>query len=340
MRRGVHLLPFLIPKLLIMISTKQLLDNVVDIPSYWIFEYYGELTERLIGQDIKIKSLFKPDERTPSFCIYVKDNKYRFKDFSTGLYGTGADLVMHMYNLTFGQAAQKILCDYNEYILTGKFNNDIREFKKQAKYQVKYYTKRSWTKQDADFWTQFRVDSETLNHYNVIPVDSYSMVKEDNSGKLVITGPNLYAYTRIDGTIYKVYQPKVTEHKFLKVKNYIQGTDQLKFNVPNLVICSSLKDAMCLTKFGYNTEVVAPDSENSLIPNGAMSMYKLKYKAICTLFDNDEAGIKAAQKYQDEYGLPGVILPMSKDLSDSVRDYGIPETRRVLHPLLKEALKK
>jgi len=31
---------------------------------------------------------------------------------------------------------------------------------------------------------------------------------------------------------------------------------------------------------------------------------------------------------------------MSKDLSDSVRDYGIPETRKVLHPLLKEALKK
>jgi DNA primase len=97
---------------------------------------------------------------------------------------------------------------------------------------------------------------------------------------------------------------------------------------------------MCLTNFGYNTEVVAPDSENTVIPNGAMSMYKLKYKAICTLFDNDEAGIKAAQKYEELYDLPGVIIPMSKDLSDSVRDYGIPETRKVLHPLLKEALKK
>jgi len=340
MGRGVHLLPFLIPKLLIMISTKQLLDDIVNVPSYWIFEFYCEINERLTGQDIKIKSLFKPDERTPSFCIYVKDDKYKFKDFSSGASGEGVNLVMLMYGLTFGQAAQKILGDYNEYILTGKLNNDLREFKKQAKYQVRDYTKRSWTKQDADFWTQFRVDSETLNHYNVIPVESYSMIKEDNSDKLIIAGPNLYAYTRIDGTVYKVYQPKVTDHKFLKVKNYIQGTDQLKFNVPNLVICSSLKDAMCLTKFGYNTEVVAPDSENTVIPNGAMSMYKLKYKAICTLFDNDTAGIKAAEKYQEQYDIPGVIIPMSKDLSDSVRDYGIPETRKVLHPLLKEALKK
>ena len=340
MRRGVHLLPFSISKLLIMICTKQLVDDPKDVPIYWIFEFYCNLSERLTGQDLKIKSIFKPDERTPSFCIYVRDNIYRFKDFSTGTGGSAIDLVQYLFNLTLTQAAHKILCDYNEYVLTGKLNNDLREFKKQAKYQVKDYTKRGWTKQDGDFWTQFRIDSDTLSNYNVIPVESYSMVKEDNSDKIIITGPNLYAYTRIDGTVYKVYQPKVTEHKFLKVKNYIQGTDQLKFNVPNLVICSSLKDAMCLTKFGYNTEVVAPDSENSLIPNGAMSMYKLKYKAICTLFDNDEAGIKAAQKYQDEYDLPGVILPMSKDLSDSVRDYGIPETRRVLHPLLKEALKK
>lgn len=340
MGRGVYLLPFFIPKLLIMISTKQLLDTVEQVPSYWVFEFYCRLDERLTGQDLKIKSLFKPDERTPSFCIYVRDERYRFKDFSTGLAGEAVNLVMIMYSLTFAQAAQKIVCDYNEYILTGRLSDDLRDFKKQAKYQVREYVKRGWTKQDADFWTQFRIDSETLTKYNVVPIDTYNMVKEDNSDKIIITGPNLYAYTRIDGTIYKVYQPKVTEHKFLKVKNYIQGTDQLKFNVPNLVICSSLKDAMCLTKFGYNTEVVAPDSENSLIPNGAMSMYKLKYKAICTLFDNDEAGIKAAQKYQDEYGLPGVILPMSKDLSDSVRDYGIPETRKVLHPLLKEALKK
>ena len=340
MERGVHLLPFFIPNILIMISTRQLLDDITAVPSYWIFEFYCGLDERLTGQDIKIKSIFKTDERTPSFCIYVRDNVYRFKDFSTGLGGTGWDLVRYIYNLSHAQSAQKILSDYNEYILTGKLSNDLREFKKQAKYQVRDYVKRGWTKQDADFWTQFRIDSETLTNYNVVPVESYSMVKDDNSDKIIITGPNLYAYTRLDGTVYKVYQPKVTEHKFLKVKNYIQGTDQLKFNVPNLVICSSLKDAMCLTKFGYNTEVVAPDSENSLIPNGAMSMYKLKYKAICTLFDNDEAGIKAAQKYQDEYEIPGVILPMSKDLSDSVRDYGIPETRRVLHPLLKEALKK
>jgi hypothetical protein len=325
---------------MIMISTKELQHDIYKVPSFWIFEFYCRLNEKLIGQDIKIKSIFKTDEKTPSFCIYVRDNVYRFKDFSTGLGGTPWDLVMYIYNLSYAQAAQKILSDYNEFIITGKLNNNVPEFEQQPKYQIINHAKRQWTNEDAKFWTRFCIDSNTLNHYNVVPLESYTIAKEDNSNKHVISAPYMYGYTRLDGTLYKVYKPKIAEHKFLKVKNYIQGTDQLKFNVPNLVICSSLKDSMCLTKFGYNTEVVAPDSENTLIPNGAMSMYKLKYRSICTLFDNDDAGKEAAQKYQEQYDIPGVIIPMSKDLSDSVRDYGIPETRKVLHPLLKEALKK
>jgi len=323
-----------------MISTKSLLDDPCKVPSYWIFEHYCCLTERLTGQDIKIKSVFKPDERTPSFCIYVKGDVYYYKDFSTSRGGNALQFVKDLFGIDTSRAAAKIITDYNEYMMSGKREDDIRNFKKQAKYQVKTYKKREWNKQDAQFWTKYKISSDTLSYYNVVPLENYSMTKEDDNDKLIINGPCIYGYTRIDGTIYKVYQPYVSDHKFLKVKNYIQGTDQLKFNQPNLVICSSLKDAMCLHAFGYNTEVVAPDSENTIIPNGAVAMYKIKYKSICTLFDNDEAGIKAAQKYQEQYDIPGVILPMSKDLSDSVRDYGIPETRKVLQPLLKQALKK
>lgn len=322
-----------------MIRTKSLVDDLNDVPSNWIFEYYCGLSERLTGQDVKIKSLFNQTERTPSFVIFFNDNVYFYKDFSSGNGGNGFNLVMTLFNLTPSQTAAKILSDYNAFLLSGKTTLDINSFKKQARYQVKDYTPRQWVKGDAEFWTKFGIDSDTLSKFKVVPVENYRMEKETGE-RLIINGPNLYAYTRLDGTIYKMYQPKVADHKFLKVKNYIQGTDQLKFDQPNLVICSSLKDAMCLTKFGYNLEVVAPDSENALIPPGAIAMYKLKYKAICTLFDNDTAGLKAVDKYKEEYGIPGIVLPMSKDLSDSVRDYGIPETRKALHPLLKEALKK
>ena len=97
---------------------------------------------------------------------------------------------------------------------------------------------------------------------------------------------------------------------------------------------------MTLSKFGYNAEFVAPDSENTMIPSGSIAMYKDRYKAICTLFDYDEAGIRSADKYKKLYGINKVILPMSKDLSDSVRDFGIQKVHEELFPLLKEALKK
>jgi hypothetical protein len=126
----------------------------------------------------------------------------------------------------------------------------------------------------------------------------------------------------------------------MKLKDYIQGTDQLKFDQPNLIITSSLKDLMTLKNFGFNAEYIAPDSESSMIPSGAMAMYKMKYKNIITLFDNDEAGIVGTNKFKEAYDILGVVLPLSKDVSDSVRDYGLVKTREVLYPLLKEVIKK
>jgi hypothetical protein len=319
-------------------------DNLVtidDVPSYWVFETYCNLSEKLTGQTVKIKSLFNPTERTPSFVIYVKDNEYRFTDFSAGKSGNKIDLIAYLYDITYGAAANKLVDDYKHYLDHNSFD-DIRSFKKQAKYTVNKYTKRPWNKGDAKYWMQFNINSKVLEYYNVIPVGDFLMEKEQD-GKLVtvtMAGPSTYMYCRNDGTPYKVYYPLSSEFKFMKVKNYIQGTDQLKFEKPNLIICSSLKDVMALSTFGFNAEFVAPDSESSLIPNGAMTMYKSKYENIITLFDNDNAGKKALDKYVTTYDVPGVILPLSKDLSDSVRDYGMEHTRKVLYPLLKEAIKK
>ena len=150
---------------------------------------------------------------------------------------------------------------------------------------------------------------------------------------------HIYGYFRTDGTLYKIYQPMVKENKFIKVREYIQGTDQLTYKTKFLVICSSLKDVMAFMKLGYKeAEAVAPDSENTLIPEHVIASYKLKYSKVCTLFDNDKPGIEAMEKYGERYQLNGCILPMSKDLSDSVKDHDVIRVKEVLTPLLKQAL--
>lgn len=329
-----------------MLRIKSLITDITEVPREWVFEYYLQLSEKLTGQDVKIKSIFNPNDKTPSMYIYnSSSNIYKFKDFSTGKHGDAINLVQEIFKLsTRGESAYKIMSDYNEYLLDNKEDYSMREFKKRSKYKIVDFTMRTWTNLDEKYWTKFHIGSKLLEFYKVSPLANYKLHKEeeDESVKeLIIRNHNMYGFFRKDGTLYKIYQPLVKDSKFLKIRDYIQGSDQLTMKVPYLIICSSLKDIMAFTKLGYkNAEAIAPDSENTLIPEHVINAYRHKYKGIITLFDNDVAGIESMKKYQTKYDIPYVILELSKDLSDSIRDHGINKTRDILTPLLKEKLNK
>lgn len=325
-----------------MFNTRNLILNESDIPSYWVFQYYLDLPEQLTGQDIKIKSIFNPNERTASFCIYVDKSimQYKFKDFSTGRGGNKADLVRLIFDLDYPAASRKMIEDYNNFIKEGG-NVDI-SFKPAAKWEIDYIKHRPWTVQDRKYWLSYRIGKTILEEYNVKPIDYFTMFKkEDGELRSLRVGSALcYGYFDKDGEVYKIYQPKSKSHKFHKVKNYIQGKDQLKYEQPYLVICSSLKDAMCLKSMGYNIEVIAPDSENTMIKPHVISIFKKKFKKVITLFDNDEAGRQAVDRYAKAYNINGCVPTICKDISDAMREYGFDEVHKMLKPLLKETLNK
>ena len=52
----------------------------------------------------------------------------------------------------------------------------------------------------------------------------------------------------------------------------------------------------------------------------------------------DDPGIKAAILYNTKYNIPYAVLPLEKDIADSVEKHGIDKTRDVLLSLLKEKL--
>lgn len=329
-----------------MLSTKNLISDLSEVPREWIFEHYLKLDEKLTGQDVKMKSLFNPADKRPSmFIFWSKTTKnYCFKDFSTGISGDSITLVKTIFNLnTRGEAAYKVITDYNQFTLNNKEDYSLREFKVQQRFKVTEFVKAGWNTLDQKYWTQYHIGSKILDKYNVCPLESYKMTKEDDADKheLVVKGRHyIYGYFRTDGTLYKIYQPMVKDSKFIKVREYIQGTEQLTYKTNYLIITSSMKDIMGLVKLHYpEIEIVAPDSENTLIGAHVINTYKSRYKNVCMLFDNDDAGIKAAKKYHDAYGLKNALLPMSKDLTDSIRDHGIRKVKEVLTPLLKQALK-
>lgn len=326
-----------------MISTKTIISDLNDIPREWVFEYYLNLTERLSGQSLKIKSIFNTVDLVPSMCIYT-DNKghYKFKDFSSGYGGDGLNLVMYLYNLeSRGKASFKIIDDYNIYSSNNTYISI--DYKPQNKFIISDYEIRHWNTLDETYWKSFKLSSSILEKHNVHPLSFYIMTKKDDEGHILdtvnITTNFIYGYFREDGTLYKIYTPKNKDNKFIKVRDYIQGSDQLEFKSKYLIITSSLKDLMCLKALNISgIEAIAPDSENTVIPENFMRPLLDKYSKIIVLFDNDEPGLKSAQRYNGKYGFNYINLDMSKDLSDSVKDHGIEAVRDKLFPLLKQAL--
>lgn len=325
-----------------MFNTKNFVIEGQDVPSTWVFQYYLDLPEKLTGQDLKIVSVFNPNERTPSFCIYVDKTimQYKFKDFSTGKSGNKVDLVKLMFNVDFPTAMQKIVKDYNTYVRSSEYIE--QKFQPQSKWEIDFINLREWTIEDKDYWLSYRIGKTMLDSYNVKPIEYYNLIKEEAGEirKLRIASKYMYGYFDKNKEVYKIYQPHSKSHKFHKVKPYLQGFDQLQFNQPYLVICSSLKDAMCLKGMGYNLEVLAPDSENTMIKPHIIEHLKKKYKTIITLFDNDDAGKAAIKKYHEMYNLSGMIFPTAKDISDAMKENDFGYVHSIIQPILKKILNK
>jgi hypothetical protein len=326
-----------------MISTKGIISDIKDVPEEWVYEYYLNLKEKLTGQDIKMLSAFNSKDKVPSMFVYfdTTSSAYKFKDFSSGNQGNCWNLVQHLYNLSFGEAAAKIINDYQVYTKNNTVS-EKRELVIHDKFKVVDYEMRHWNTLDQQYWMMFKISSGQLDRYNVVPLEFFTMEKEEIDSTMTsftFKRPYMYGYFRNDGSLYKIYMPKNTDKKFIKVENYIQGTEQLKYDCKYLIITSSLKDLMCFNKLGIsNVEAIAPDSENTMIGEKSIGELKLKYHKIIVLFDNDEPGIKAAERYKIKYGLNHILLPMEKDLSDSVKMHGIDKVREVLFPLLKQVL--
>lgn len=323
-----------------MISTKKLITSLSDVPVEWIYEYYLNLKEKLTGQNVKMLSVFNAKDRVPSMFVYfdASSGQYKFKDFSSGHQGGHIDLIKFMYNLELPAAIGMIIKDYENYIKDNGTREEVA-LKIQDRYKVVDYEIRHWTNLDEAYWSQYKIGSKLLEYYNVAPLEFFKMEKEDEGEIIshIFNRKYVYGYFRKDGTLYKIYMPKITDKKFIKVQNYIQGSDQVDYKSKNLIITSSLKDLMCFVKLGYkHIQVIAPDSENSMLTQHTVNMLKSKFNKICVLFDNDTAGIASMQKYKDRFGFEPILLDMEKDLSDSVAVHGLIKVREKLDALLKD----
>lgn len=325
-----------------MINVSKHIFNSNDIPAHWIFSYYLGLG-KLKGQSVKIRSIFNEKERTPSLIIYYnrRYNRYTFKDFSSGISGSAIDFMRHKWKCSFAEAFNRIKKDYQ--------NNDVKneinqEDIKTQNWQVTSFVTGKWNKATLKFWEEYHITEEMLNFYNIKPLKSYVMsfvMDGEIVEEFTVNNKNIYGYFygKEEGNLAKIYQPYNRDKKFIKVSNYIQGSDQTT-GEQFLFIISSLKDLMALKTLGVVGDMLCVDSESSLFPQATVSRLKRTYKTknIVVIFDNDIVGIKNMQKYKDEYALRFCYLPYEKDIADILKTHGIDESRRKIIPLINKTL--
>lgn len=323
-----------------MISTRNLISHVSEVPQHWIMEHYAGLPAPLEGKEVNIQSLFNSNDQKPSMFIFwsKKYKKYWFHDFSTGKSGDSIKLVQELYGVSFMKACDRICTEYSNYCNSNPVSVSI-DHPRKGKYRVTGHTSRPWNVLDAGYWTPYNIGSDLLGSYLVKPLETYTMTNEhDPADCFSIWGEYIYGFFTLSGELYKIYRPKNPACKFIKILDHIQGMEQLK-GKKCLVLASSLKDGLSLTSLMLDVDFVASDSESSLLPAELVHLFLKTYHGrVFALLDNDEAGIKAMVKYRRIYGIAPILLTLAKDLSDSVQGYGPEAVRNRIVPVLNRKM--
>jgi hypothetical protein len=317
------------------ISTTIFTTETFPVPTTWIFEKFLNLTEALTGQTISMHSIFNKNDKNPSMMLYVNNNnKYKFKCFSTDKSGDGADLIQQMYGLKTRDEAFKLAM---KYWTDGGYESYTPSAIVKGTFKVTDYTTRVWNTNDAAYWQEYHIGSESLNGHYIRPLASYDTqtIQGDMITNRTFQWDYCYGYFTKAGQLYKIYNPMNTRAKFIKIFSFVQGHEQLQFKGGWLIISSSMKDLLALKTLRLpNIETVAPDSENTMLTAEQIAWYCKRYDFVSVLFDGDAAGAQGALKYHQLYSIPFTTFDVEKDVAKCVKEHGVENTRLFLTPKL------
>jgi len=267
------------------------------------------------------------EDKNPSFGISSPDGKkIRYRDFATGESGSLFYLLNQLWGGSFRATIEKIVKDLYHFDKAATINTISTEHKHTTTFggsnslDVKV---RKWRPEDYEYWAEYGIPLALLEKANVFPISHYILTMKD--GKRITYGADRFAYAYVenkeDNLTIKVYQPfNKGKHKWIsKHDRSVLGLWNCMPPQGEVVcICSSVKDALCLIA---NTGIpaICLQGEAYGISETAKNVLKQRFKHVCILLDNDEPGIKDAQKLEQSTGFINIQLPQfdgGKDLSD------------------------
>jgi len=262
-------------------------------------------------------------DNDPSFGIYTLDgNKIYWKDLARKTSGGLWDMLGKYWGVSYREVLKRVWEDLPNIATTThesckmKKPKSISNYNKETDLQCRI---RCW-KQHIEYWKSFGISLEWLKYADIYPISHKIVIKGSNRFTFV-ADKYAYAYVeRKEGKVtLKIYQPFSTTFKWSN--KHDRSVISLWTKIPEfgekLVICASMKDALCLWA---NTGIpaIAIQGEGYTMSNTAINELKRRYKEIYILLDNDEAGLEDARKLSESTGFTNLVLPNYgyKDVSD------------------------
>lgn len=267
----------------------------------------------------------------PSFCFYMSEgNHIRYIDYAhRTVAGSLLDFLCEYWHCTFNQVFDRIcslMVKDDKITIKPKQIKTItrKEADQMSKIEVKV---RPWRDYDYEYWESYGITRQWLRYAEIYPISHKIVTKKDAiTGKTnrYIFSTEKYAYCFIERKEsklqLKIYMPfNKKGHKWCsKMDGSVIG---LWTKVPEygerIVICSSLKDALCLS---CNTHIpaICLQGEGYSISDTAIGELKRRYKKVFICFDTDDAGRMDGEKLAERTGFTNIIpdLGDQKDLSD------------------------
>lgn len=306
---------------------------------------HADLLSHYFGIDslpVLINSPLRSDDEHPSFFIYSPDgNKVFYKDYATGDGGDIYSLLKNRDNLTFSQLMRKIATDKSLLKKSSITNSSaaVKNFAPRIHRDLKVKV-RQWQLHDLEWWKQWGISLQWLKYAEVYPI-SHKIIYKGNERYVIHAAKYAYVFVeRKEGNIsLKVYQPEVKDKRWKWDNSNDGSVVGLWTKIPEtgdrLVICSSLKDALCLwANIGIPSIYV--QSETTGLSNTAQEVLKSRYKHIFICFDNDAPGLIDGENLTLKTGFKNVVLPHfseGKDISDLFRARGKEEFVKIVKPL-------
>lgn len=314
------------------IDREKLLERVSDAD---VFNYYFGT----FNFNKSYVSKFRQDNN-PSTGFYVNSRgRIIYNDLRTGEKLDCFAFVAKLHNINYGEAIQKIACDFG---LTGHIAkptaiiNAVKQSEIVKKDTIIDITYNKWDFAALNYWKDYHITQKELEENDVFNVATLKI----NGNFIPNYRLNLrFAYVlNYKGKSYKkIYEPKAEKKYkwFSSCPLYLPfGYDKLNYNSDTLIIQKSQKDRIITRKF--HSDVIAVQNESlAALKDKTLDFLKTKYKRIICIFDNDERGMEACKEYSERgcecFHLPESIANQGiKDFGDLVKKFGLNAAERWL----------